>query len=416
MVVVFFLAALISYTDRLILSVLVDPLRTSLGLSDSDVSLLQGPAFTLVYVFASLPFGRLADRGRRKALLLAGAAMWCLATVFCGLASSFSALMMGRVLVGVSEATLVPAAVSMIADSFPQQGRGTAVGAFAMGTVIGGPVGISIGGLLLTAATSGRLAGWPIIDGLEPWRMVLVIVGVMGLVVPALLLTVSEPTRLETAADASLKAAITHFTHDRRLLLPLYLALALLAIGDYGLVSWVPTSLSRRFAWQSDEVGVAFGLITSIAGVAGALGGGWFADVAERRGGARARFALCITAAGFALAGAALISAGHAAFVLTGLGVWVFASTSSAVAGIAVLQALVPNQFRGTGVSLLTFCNTLVGLGCGPTLVALATENIYGAPAAVGFAISTVVVPASLLACLGFIASRRALALRYPAG
>lgn len=412
MVGVFFLAALISYSDRLILSVLVDPLRASLGLSDSDVGLLQGPAFTLVYVFASLPFGRLADRGRRRTLLLSGSAIWCLATVLCGLAPDFWTLMLGRVLVGIGEATLIPAAVSMIADSFPQERRGTALGFLAMGTVIGGPFGISVGGALLTAGAGGHFASWPFVNHLEPWRAVLVIVGAGGLLAPLLLLTVREPARVETSQDVSLRAAVRHFAADRRLLLPLYVALALLAIGDYGLVSWVPTSLSRRFDWPSSEVGIAFGIITSVTGVVGSLSGGWFSDIAERRGGARARFALCIAAAGFALIGAVMVSAGHPALVLAGLGVWVFASTSAAIAAIAVLQAVVPNQFRGTSVSLLTFFNTLVGLGCGPTLVALATDQIYGAPTAVGLAVSTIVVPAAVLACCAFFLSRRALRLQ----
>ena len=110
-----------------------------------------------------------------------------------------------------------------------------------------------------------------------------------------------------------------------------------------------------------------------------------------------------------ATCGALAVSGNQAALVLVGLGLWVFASTVAAIGAIAILQDVVPNQFRGTAVSILTFCNTLLGLGCGPTFVALATDHVYGVPTAVGFAISTVVVPAGVIAMAAFAMSRRQL-------
>jgi MFS family permease len=409
LVAVLFVTACISYADRLVLSALVDPLRQSLGLADSGIGVLQGPAFTLVYVFASLLFGRLADRSNRRRILLAGATAWCIATVLCGLAQGFATLLMARMLVGVSEAALVPAAVSMIADSFAPARRGTAVGLFAMGTVIGGPLGVSAGGALLTAADHGVFSALPGIGVLEPWRTALVMMGVLGLVAPCLLLTSREPMRLQTLRDAGGRAAFHYVLSERRLLLPLYIAMGLLSIGDYGLVSWVPTTLSRRFGWTADQAGLYFGLITSITGVAGALCGGWFSDVAGRRAGRRGRVLVCVIAALCATAAALAISGGHVVFTLAGLGLWIFASTTAGIGGIAVLQDVVPNQFRGTGISILTFCNTLLGLGCGPTLVALTTDHLYGAPSAVGLAISTVVAPAGAIAAMAFVYCRSTL-------
>jgi MFS family permease len=181
LVAVLFTIACVSYADRLVLSVLVDPLRESLGLTDSGVGVLQGPAFTLIYVFSSLLFGRLADRRNRRLLLLGGASAWCITTVLCGLAQGFWTLLAGRMLVGISEATLIPPAISMIADSFAPRRRGTAVGVFAMGTCIGSPLGITAGGALLAAAQNGRFAMLPVVGALEPWRLVLVLMGVIGL-------------------------------------------------------------------------------------------------------------------------------------------------------------------------------------------------------------------------------------------
>lgn len=409
LVAVLFVTACISYADRLVLSVLVDPLRQSLGLTDSAVGVLQGPAFTLVYVFAALFFGRLADRRNRLNTVLAGATAWCIATALCGLADGFATLLTARMLVGVSEAALLPAAVSMIADSFAPQRRGTAVGLFAMGTVIGGPLGISAGGALLSAAETGTFAGVPVIAALESWRAVLVTMGVIGLLVPVLLLTLREPQRHASSHDASWRAAARYVLSERRVLLPLYMGMALLSIGDYGLVSWVPTALSRRYGWSADEVGLSFGLITAIAGIGGALCGGWFSDLGRKSAGVRGRVLICIVGALCATCGASAVSGDQPHFTLAGLGVWVLASTIAGVGGVAILQDLVPNHFRGTAVSILTFCNTLMGLGCGPTLVALATDHVYGNPTAVGFAITSVVAPAGVIAAAAFVICRREL-------
>jgi MFS family permease len=407
---VLFITCFIAFTDRLILSVLVDPLRSQFKLSDSGVSLLQGSAFTLVYAFATLPLGRLVDRQRRKIILVAGGSLWCVATFACGLAPNFTALFIARLFVGIGEAALVPAGVSWLADSFPQRQRGVALGIFSLGAVIGGPLGISIGGLLLSFGDRGGFIEWPLIGALQPWRLVLLIVGAAGVLGPLLLLTTREPGRLKAGeGGASLRAVIRHFMFQRRLLIPLYLGMAFLSLGDYGLLSWAPTTLSRRFGWPSGQVGLAFGIVTAMAGVAGSLCGGWFSDIAERRGGTRGRLRVCAIAALLAALAAAMISSDRPNTVLAAIGLWVFASTVGGVGGIVALQGAIPDRFRGTGASLFTLGNALIGLGCGPTLVALATENIYRSPNAVGFAITTAIVPAALGACMLFTRSQRVL-------
>jgi predicted MFS family arabinose efflux permease len=407
MVAVLFLAAVVSYSDRLILGALVDPLRADLDLSDSGVSLLQGAAFTLVYVFASIPLAMVADRRCRRNLILAGACLWCLATVLCGFAPGFWSFFLGRILLGVGEATLVPAAVSMVADAFPPVRRGTALGLFSMGTVVGGPLGISAGGIVLAAATEGMFDGWPVVGTLAPWRSVLVLVGLAGFVIPLLLLTVREPMRTEPADHASIAAASRYFIDRRAVLLPLYLAMALLAIGDYGLYSWAPATLSRVFQWESSKVGVTFGVIAVVAGAAGAVGGGLLSDVAARRGGTRGRLIFSAGAAVLAALAAALVCVHDERAVLVGIGLWLFASTVAGIGAVATLQELVPGALRATSASLLTFSNTLLGLGCGPVLIALATDHVYGNPEAVGLAISSVAGPVALVASLTFLLARR---------
>jgi MFS family permease len=260
-----------------------------------------------------------------------------------------------------------------------------------------------LGGVLLAAGQSGALSRVPVIGSVEPWRQALLLMGGMGLIGPMLLSSVREPVRRQSIRAASLGGAARYFNGLRGLLVPLYLAMALLALGDYGLMSWVPTTLSRRFGWTADQVGAVFGVVSAVASVCGGLFGGWISDRADRLADIRGRLWACAIGALVAAAGAGAISGSQAWQVVAGLGVWLFASVCGAVGGVASLQQIVPGELRGTGVSLLTFCNTLLGLGVGPNLVTLATERLYGRPAAVGLAITTVIVPAGIAACIMFL-------------
>ena len=131
------LATLLSYTDRQILSLLVDPIRHDLAISDTQVGLLMGTAFALVYGAAGVPLGWLADRLRRRDLIVAGIVLWSLGTVCCGLSHNFAQFFAARLLVGIGEAVLTPASISMISDSFPPSRRGPATSVFLMGIAMG---------------------------------------------------------------------------------------------------------------------------------------------------------------------------------------------------------------------------------------------------------------------------------------
>lgn len=411
MVGIFAFAGLMSYTDRVVLSVLVDPIRRDLAIGDSRVSLLQGAAFAIVYVLAGLPFGRLADRTIRIRLIIVGATVWSLGTILCGLAPSFWSLFAARIMVGIGEAALAPAAVSMISDSFPPAQRGTAVGVFLTGMVAGGPTAVAAGGVLLGAAQANMFAGWPVVGAVAPWRAVLILIGSFGLLVPVLGLTIKEPIRREVARQGSIPLGdvVRLFSAQAAGLVPLYLGLALLSVGDYGILSWMPTLLSRRFGLRPAEIGALFGIVSALGGIIGSLAGGMLADAAERFGGTRARLGAVAVAALVAAVGAGLVAVSSSMVALAGLGLWTFASNLAGAAGMAALGTVVPNEIRGVSISLVAFCNTLLGLGFGPTLVALATERVYHDPVAVGLAMTTTILPAAILGAIMFARSSRVL-------
>jgi predicted MFS family arabinose efflux permease len=414
-VAVFCFALVIAFTDRLILGALVDPIKQSLDVSDSAIGLIQGAAFVVIYVLSGLVLGRLADRKRRLTILVVGATMWSIGTVACGLVSSYWQLILARAVVGVGEAGLGPAAVSIVVDSFPPTRRGSATSIVFLGAYLGAPASIAIGGVMLSLANAGYFTAIPVIGILQPWRLVLVLVGLGGLTVPALFLTLREPPRQGGARALPLGLMVKQLIADRRALVPLYLAMGLMNVGDYGVFAWVPSALSRGFSLPPGKVGTIFGLITGIAGALGCLVAGSLSDAAARRYGARGRLYFALAGALAAALGAALIGSASVSLVLIGLSVWVLFSAITNIGGIAALQNLIPPAYSGIGIALLAFCNVLLGLGLGPVLVPMVTENIYGDPASVGLAITTVVAPTAMVAATLFLCANRAAKVRMQA-
>jgi MFS family permease len=402
---VFTAAAILSYTDRQILSLLVDPLRADLGLSDTQVSIVQGAAFAVLYAFVSLPLGRIADIVPRKALLCIAAAVWSLGTLLCGLAGSFGALFAARLLVGIGEAAFAPAAMSLIADYFPPERRATATGVFFTGIVIGAGSALAIGGALLAAAQGGAFATVPLLGTLAPWRIVLVLAGLAGIAVVFLFLTLREPVRRsfswsDLRQHLALGETIRPFQQRLPLLFPLYAAMALCAIVDYALLSWAPALLSRKFGLTALEVGTVLGTIVIVAGIIGTPAGGYLTDWCTARFGEAARPKLALGIAVFGVFAAPVGILGSATETLVAATCWIVVSSVLGIVSIATTLDLLPRESRGLATATIAFSNTIMGLGLGPTLVALAGDHIYTTPSGLGPALTSVLLPAILLACL----------------
>src|ERR1700726_4429522 len=189
--------AVLSYTDRQVLSLLVDPIRGELGISDTQVSLLLGTAFAVVYGIAGIPLGFLADRTSRRNLMFAGVLVWSCGTLACGFSQTFGQLFAARIVVGLGEAVLSPAAISLISDYFPPSRRGTAVGFFLSGIAMGSGAAILIGGGVMHAVESGALAATALASE-APWRTVLLMIGGPGLLWALVILLIREPIRRAT--------------------------------------------------------------------------------------------------------------------------------------------------------------------------------------------------------------------------
>lgn len=416
-VALFCVAAILSYTDRQILGLLVDPIRADLHVSDTQVGVLQGIAFAIVYSFAGLPLGRLADLVQRRSVILVGIALWSVGTLSCGYAGSFGTLFAGRLVVGVGEAALAPAATSMIADMFPTARRGAAVGLFAMGMVIGGGAAISIGGTVLSIAAHGAFADVPVLANLAPWRIVLVLLGLSGVPLLLLLLLVREPLRHRTAvesgeADDGLRAILAQLGHVRRALIPLVLGCALMSVGDFAMLSWAPALLGRRYLLSPQAIALALGTPIVIAAALASLGGGAISDRLALRRGPAGRLFLAGCSAIVALPFALIALASSANQAIACVALWSLFSTVAGIVGMTAILEIVPNRARGLSASFISFGNIMLGLGGGATLTGFVTDHVFGSPLAVGRSLTLVILPAGLIAIvLFFLASRAARSL-----
>jgi MFS family permease len=196
-VLVMLVAATFSFVHRYVPSVLVDPIKLEMGISDVQFSLLQGTAFAVLYGAASLVCGLLADRVHRRNLVVLGVAVWTVGTIIFGLSTSFTGLLASRAMVGLGEAVLGPASISMLCDFFRPERRGRAIAVSLFGATLGSALAFAGGGHMLEAASAGQYAGLPWVSDLSPWRQVVVLMGVSGfLLVPAILAFPEPPRRV----------------------------------------------------------------------------------------------------------------------------------------------------------------------------------------------------------------------------
>jgi MFS transporter, Spinster family, sphingosine-1-phosphate transporter len=254
----------VNWADRQVVPILFPGIRSELALSDTQLGIVGGLAFSLVYALSSFGFGYAADRTIRRNVVVVGLVVWSMATAASGLATSFGSLFAARFLTGVGEASLYPATMSLIAERFPVTRRGRAMGIFGAAAAVGGGLGVGLGGFL--AAALG-------------WRRVFFIYGAAGLLLVPLLLSVPEARREPRDGDGPEPAGrvIAELLCDRRLLL-LWTAGLVMIAGGFGYAAWIPSFFVRDHGFDVAQAGYLFGLAALVGGMTGSLLGGVQAD------------------------------------------------------------------------------------------------------------------------------------------
>jgi MFS family permease len=411
---VLFVAYVFSYVDRTILTLLVKPIRESLRISDTQVSLLHGLAFAIFYTVLGIPIARLADRANRVRIIATGIVVWSAMTALCGLARNFWQLFLARVGVGVGEAALSPAAYSILGDYYRGPALARALSLYTSAIYIGAGLALMIGGALIASVQPMHL---PVVGRLEPWQVVFLFVGLPGLLVALLMRTVREPPRTALATrggagrqggeapDSSpglpLPEVLRYLRTHAGAYGLLIVAFSVAALLWNGAMAWIPTFFIRQHGWTPAEVGLRFGPVLLVCGTAGVifggLLGGWFAARGYRD--ANPRVGL-VSAALILPAGLLAPTLDGAGASLAAFAVFCFAGSMPYGAAGAALTEITPNQMRAQVIALYFLVQNLAGIGLGPTVVAVLTDRLFGDDLAVGqslMVVTAVAAPLSLL-------------------
>jgi len=397
------LAYIFSFIDRQIISLLIDPIRADLQISDTQFSLLHGLAFAMLYALAGIPIARLADSRSRPLIISVGIFVWSLATVACGTAKSFIQLFLSRMAVGVGEAALSPAAYSMITDSFPKSKLGLALAVYSSGSFLGGGLALIIGGAAIALVEQWGTLTLPLIGLVKPWQMTFFLVGLPGLLVAAMFyLTVKDPERKGVAkrtdkqgnvldTNFSFAEVLRYMGEHKASFAAHYLGFGFLAMALFALMNWGPAYFLRKYGMPVREVGLYLGLVVLIGNSAGVLVSGWIIDRLTRRGFHDAPLRAAIIGGLGVVIPAALFSqvtgfAGSLALLAIALFFGSFPLATSA----AALQMMAPNRMRAQVTALFFLSMNILGITGGSTLVALCTDFVFRDETLVGYSMSLI--------------------------
>jgi len=375
-----------SLVDRFALSLLFEPIKADLGLSDTQLGLLHGVAFGLFYATMGIPIAWLIDRWSRKWVIFWGIATWSVMTALCGLCRSFPQLLGARVGVGVGEASLAPAGYSIITDIVANRYRATAISIFQMGSLMGGGLAFLAGGEILGLAESADLRDWPILEAMAPWQITFILVALPGVLFLGLVLLIKEPTRLAPSISEATTSGRTppasKLGQELRTRWAMYGSLfigngCLIAI-NYGNMTWLPSILVRQYHWTLTDIGLRFGLVMLTVAPAGVLLGGILADRWNNRGisSAYPRVLLLAATCATTLVFVSLL-ANSAITLFAAIGAIQFATSMAVGAGPAAVVNIAPHLIRARISAVYVFMINIIGLGIGPIAVGLLSDHWF---------------------------------------
>ncbi len=379
-----FLAYLLSFLDRQVLSLLVGPVREQFGISDFQFSILHGAAFAIMYTLAGLPLGRLADRYSRRMIIMGAIFSWSLMTCACGLAKSFNQLFLARMGVGVGEAGLSPAAYSIITDSYRPEHMGYAMSFYKVGVTVGGGLALVVGGALYDFYLAQPEIVWPIVGILEPWQATMITVGLPGFALCLLLGTMQEPVRKGRLSEDSDSqglplTTVLRFLWDRkRMYGTLFIGSSCLSIAAYGSASWYPEFFARNYGLSKTEAGAAFGSVYLVAGTLGVMAGPYFTAKLAKAGYADANLRIVLIVALLTLVPSSIAPLMGSALA-TQLVLWPAVFVGMMYLGVLAVsfQVITPNEMRGQTVAVYIFVTNIMGMAVGTSMLAVFTDFIF---------------------------------------
>lgn len=407
------LANILSFIDRMLLTLLVKPIRADLAISDTEISLLHGLAFAVFYALFGLPLGRMADSVNRPKFMAGGVSLWSIMTAACAGATSFAGLFVARIGVAIGEATLSPAAISLLAERFPKHLVARAIGVFQSGIFIGTGLALLAGGSLLGWLEKQDLSHFGILSGLAPWRIVFLCVGTPGILVAIALLFVKDKSRTKSKTNydnaTPFKDAVKFVWQNKPLYFGHILTFTAITILAYGSLSWMPTAMVRTHNVTSAQAGFSLGIIVLIMGPLGVMSSSWFLDNFIKRKKPDGVIVVAIIAAlllGVAVPLYAL--APNLQMALIGAGLLAFGQSFPYGIASSALTLVTPAHFRGQIIALYLMISNLFGLTLGPLLVARMTDGYFHNDALIKYSLALLPLITVPFALLGAAICRRA--------
>lgn len=410
LVAVLMLAYVLSFVDRVILGLLVGPIRADLGISDTQMSVLYGFGFAIFYTTLGLPIAWLADRYDRRKLIAAGILVWSAMTAACGLARNYAELLLARIGVGVGEAALSPAAYSMIADSFPEQKLGRALSVYTIGLPMGVGLALVIGGFVVQLVSTAPTYALPLVGEVKAWQVAFFVVGLPGVLVALWMRTLFEPPRRARPHSAhaehpSVRDTFAWLATHWRAYAALILGYSVMGMVMNAVQIWGVQYYVRVLGFTLREAGTSVGLVIALFGTIGIVTGGWVHDRLRRAGHVDAALRTGLIAA-LALvpfgATATLVATPWLSLLcLVPIG---FFTAFAYGAGAGGVQVLTPPRMRAQLSAIYLLFVNLIGIGGAPFLVALLTDYAFADDLAVGRSVAIVCGGAPALAALLFVA------------
>lgn len=391
-------------TVRLAFSPMQEAVKADLGLSDYQISLIQGIAAALPMALVAIPLGWLTDHSKRTRLMLGLGLVWTVGMIWTAFATTFETMFAARMLAGLGAMSIVPVAISVAADMSLPTSRGRALLFVGMGNTIGPALAFVGGGALVTAFAAGLdLPGVT----LAPWREAALVIGLGSALMLLPQLLIREPARHEVEnASATLKAMAGALWARRKFLLPLFVGQISVIMADAAAGVWAVPVLQRDLGQNVGQAAALLGGLLLLAGVLGPLIGGFVADRGHRssvRGGiligAVVASAIGVPAALFPIM-TGVPAFGIVLFVLLVAGAITGLITATAIA------VLIPNEERGVCLGAFMILGSLIGLGLSPVMVSLGSQAL-GGEAHLGMALAIVGVVTGLISFAGFVLAMR---------
>lgn len=406
--------SLVSMVDRFALSLLLEPIKADMALSDAQLGLLTGVAFGLFYATMSVPMGWLADRWSRKATISLGIAVWGAATAACGLATNAIQFAAARMFVGVGEAALAPCAYGIIHDRFPRRLLGRAMSVYQMGGMLGAGFAMFVAGIAYNYFLNHVGAPLPLIGGLKPWQQTFVALALPCIPVIALIAMMREAPRPTLAPDAATSdqpatGLIAAFRADWIFYASTFFGIAAIILVTYALLSWMPAILMREFAWSAVDVGRTYGTLVVVTSIAGLLAGGTAVDMMVRAGMRAPHLFLSIIVALAALALVALFGFAHdPRLLLVAAGGLHFVMATPIGIIPAYVQLSSPASVRGRMSSIYVLVVNIMGQTVAPAAIGFVSSYDPDSPGGLRHAVVIVSAMSLIVAIALLLLARRA--------